>query len=388
MESAEVNVLIPEEKQTKKQRRKKKRLERQMKRYFDPNDIAYRGPLSYRYLRIIAWVAMALGQLVNADSVAILLTEKSMIGTFWSWVLPFVANLSLPLFLIASFSIILNKQKTYKSYLITYGSLYLTIGFVFWVILTRYVTSAINAFLEPGSTISGFMGDSFGPKIEINIFADLFVLSAFNFFLNYDPVNKFQGKNLKYFRMMMIIPIFFMVLSYTIKVLALYDTISLPIQVYPFLTTKTPVMHLVFILICLYFKFDKKNYVRLGGKIEEYDDYLKTNKHSFAFSKRVSFLFFIFSLIDFLTLIVMLLIVYGNPEAPALINHLIDGLGIGSCSSLFLGIPLIMLFSYTRTHKNNSLDIIIPIIGIAMCALAYLEVVRYVLVYLASNPAQ
>lgn len=47
--------------------------------------------------------------------------------------------------------------------------------------------------------------------------------------------------------------------------------------------------------------------------------------------------------------------------------------GIGQCLSLLIAVPFILLYSYTRLHKNPIIDIIIPIGGIAFIAFVYIE---------------
>ena len=44
---------------------KEKRNAKLVAKYTSTEDIKYRGPLSYRYLRMIAWIAFALAQLVS-----------------------------------------------------------------------------------------------------------------------------------------------------------------------------------------------------------------------------------------------------------------------------------------------------------------------------------
>ena len=48
-------------------------------------------------------------------------------------------------------------------------------------------------------------------------------------------------------------------------------------------------------------------------------------------------------------------------------------LGFGRSATLLLISPLMLLFSYTRTHKNRLLDSFIPIISIVIIVLVYLE---------------
>ena len=47
--------------------------------------------------------------------------------------------------------------------------------------------------------------------------------------------------------------------------------------------------------------------------------------------------------------------------------------GVGGCGGLILVAPIVLLFSYTRTHKNKKIDTLLPIIAIALIAFMYFE---------------
>ena len=48
-------------------------------------------------------------------------------------------------------------------------------------------------------------------------------------------------------------------------------------------------------------------------------------------------------------------------------------LGIGNTASALMVAPLVLLFDYTKTHKNKTMDLIIPAAGVALVALVYIE---------------
>jgi hypothetical protein len=48
-------------------------------------------------------------------------------------------------------------------------------------------------------------------------------------------------------------------------------------------------------------------------------------------------------------------------------------MGFGNAIQLLLMPPFVLLFSYTRTHKNKLIDIFIPIVGIACILIIYLQ---------------
>ena len=48
-------------------------------------------------------------------------------------------------------------------------------------------------------------------------------------------------------------------------------------------------------------------------------------------------------------------------------------IGLGGSTPLFLVIPFVLLYSYTRTHKNKKFDSFVPFIGIGLVLLTVLE---------------
>ena len=370
-----MNANNVEIKLTHKEKRRKK-LE---KFYLDPSDIAYKGPLSYRYLRIIAWVAIALSQLLLLSNLSTFVIGKPIVKGFWVYVIEYIGNLSVPLFLIASFATILNHKKSSLSIVKSYMILYFAIGFGLVFFLARYLTSVLGIFVEEGVSVSTMMGSVLGSKVKINLFADLLALSAFYFFLTYNPEKHFQGKSIKYFRLMSLIPIAFAITSYLLQIFHAEGMIQIPIFIFPFLTTKAPLTYLLFICICFSFKGIEKRFKKLNGTNEQYHTYLKSNKISLSFSKKVSLLFLIFSVVDFILLVAVFAATEVFPNQSDRIMIMMDAAGIGQCTGLFLAIPVIFLFSYTKNYDDTKLDLLVPIIGIALVVLTYLEAARFIL---------
>ena len=50
-----------------------------------------------------------------------------------------------------------------------------------------------------------------------------------------------------------------------------------------------------------------------------------------------------------------------------------NGLGFGQSISMALVIPFVLLFSYTRTHKDTRIDMVIPIFGLVGLGIVYFE---------------
>lgn len=395
---------ISERELTRREKRKAKKIAKLKARYLNPIDIKYHGILSYRHLRIIAWIAIALSQFLLLNAFAEKLFDFSLVSGGWQFTLDMFSSLSLPLFLIASFSLILNNNKSNKSIILTYLCLYLAISLGVLLVYFRY----INLVYEPIARLSGredvavAFGEIAGKKAEVNVFSDLLALSLFNYFLTYTPKKFFQGKKLLIFRWFAILPIIVAAVSYVIKVLSNMGDLSLPFYVYPFLTTKPPLMYLLFVILSFWIKNREKRFVKIGATKEDYKRYLKTNRNTLSFSGHLSIMLLVISVIDIIATVIALIpftiqnffyveflneykeLALSDEEMFLMafdyaLNDVLS-IGIGESSGLFFAIPFVMLFSYTRKHENNAIDILIPLAGIGIVAFTYLETIYQIVI--------
>ena len=328
-------------------------------------DIKFRGILSYRYLRIIAWIALAIGQYCLVLSIGLSFLNIDMIYSDTVFViLSTIGYLSVPFFLLASFSLILSRNKTYKSMVLFYGIAYLCVALALIFIFDRYVGRIIFAVTDDKQSAKNVVLTLFNKKADFNIFGDLFILSLFNFFLNYELKKGTSKRKVVGFRLLAILPLNVSLASYLLTVLARQELIQLPFELYPFLTTKPPLIYLVFICMSLWIKHRERIYIKLGATHQEYNKFLRTNKNSLAFSIHVSVLFLLVSVLDFI-----LLLIVPNP----------GNFGIGQASGLFLSIPFVLLFSYHKSHKDKTLDVILPFIGIGLVIFAYAEAIFHII---------
>lgn len=381
---------------TRRERRKEKRKAKLQARYLNPVDIKYRGILSYRHLRIIAWIAIAMSQLLVVNAVSAKILESPLIGDVGAFFVEMVSALSLPLFMIAAFSLILNNNKTNKSTILTYLGLYLAVGCGLLIVYFRYIDVLMKPIMEEsGQSVSLAVGDLLGKKAEINVFADLLALSLFYFFVTYTPKKYFKDKKIIIFRLFALLPLIFATVTYILKVLANLGEMSLPFYIYPFLTTKPPVIYLLFIILAIWIKNRKRRFTKIGATEEDYQRYLKTNRNSLSFSGHLSIILLITALVDLLIFFVVFILlttkyyyIFGalaeiDPaqyEEVELIDvALMAALGettsysIGEGASLIIAIPFVMLFSYTKKYENGTFDIMIPLAGIGIVAFTYLE---------------
>ena len=277
------------------------------------------------------------------------------------------SQLAVPLFMISSFATILNKSRSFKKILIEYAVFYVGIALALVVAYERYVGVFVRYFT--GSDMSLAVGDAIGKNLDINVFSDLFALAAFNFFLNYHPTKRFQGKKIALFRAMIAFPLLFIIASYVLRMLASIGVMSLPIDVYPFLTTKSIFIHGIFIFISLWLKFRERLFVKLGAPREQFAAFERTNKNSLAFSLKLSLLLVVAALVSFVGFAVLAGI--AKDEAFMIYS---EAIALDEGISLLFAVPFVMLFSYTRTNNNKTLDVVLPLAGIALTILTYVEV--------------
>lgn len=355
---------------------KEKRYIRIRKRLFKENDIKYLGPLSYRALRILAWICLAFGQIALLNSLSTNLLHWNMLGQEGSTACSLISHLSTPLFIIASFGLVLSGRRNMKDFMLVYGLAYLGIGLGFVFFYLRYIN---GLFVKMGleqtpfpTLVNGFLSD----KVQVNVFADLFAFSLFHFFMNYTPRRVLKGKLVIIFRLFALLPIAFIIVSYILKILNATGAIALSFYVFPFLTTKSPIVYFVFVVASLWIKNRERWFIKLGSTKEEYHEFLNTNRNSLSVSIHLSLIILISVVFD-LILFLFAMVHYAINKLPIdnFSNIVVDVYGVGQASMMVLAIPFILLYSYKRKHRDTRVDIAVPICGIALIVILYIEAI-------------
>ena len=370
-------VKVPVEETTKKGRKKKRR--RKLYEINTENDIKYRGPLSYRHLRMFGWFFLAVAQIAVILRIGSKASEALAASSAVAIeVLSNFSYIMMPLFLLANFSMILRSHANFKRIIILYVGL--TLGFAggYLLIYEHYVVGFTNIFVQDVTASREIldyiynMATGSGMK-TLNVFLDLLLCTMLYFFLIYRPKKFFQGKKIIIFRLFAILPVIYEIASMTLKFLKVSNVIAISPYAYPFLTCKPPLCFVAFIAITLFFAFRKKYFLKHGVEEGQYHEFLKTNANSWQVSSVTSIIFAGCAVIDLVLLLVLAAIFYntesGNTGALAAAN----AFQIGDSMSMVVIIPLVLLFSYTKEHKNALVDILVPIAGIGLIAFVYLE---------------
>ncbi len=311
------------------------------------NDIRYRGPLSYRHLLIMGWLAIVFMVIGIWTSLGISLDPKSPDWMFTiNRISKSIGNYALPLLLFSNFCIILDEKKAYKDLLIKNGVLTLAMVAAYMLLIGRYLTGIVNMFTDDIEKTNAIIiallreGTRTG-DLAFNLFIDLLLCTLFMCFLNYVPKKGFFAKHLLAFRWLAVIPIIYETGSLAIRILSASGRITPSFYIYPFLTTKAPMSFVMFVALCLYIKVRERIFLRNGKTLQDYKEFLKTNANSWQFSVYASLILVVTCVIDMLLLIVFvthvstttIMYAYSDDayaQAQESLNIILDEIGLSS----------------------------------------------------------
>ena len=362
------------------------------------NDISYRGPLSYRHLLVIGWICISfkvldllisLGIKIDPNQPQWMLTLGKVAG--------FLGAFALPMFLIANFAIILDKKKTYKQQLIKFGGLSLGVILVFIIVKEHYAVGLVTAVIGNRADAGRLVDEAIYQwamtgSLIFNLFIDLFMCTLFMFFLEYEPQTRFQGKKLRLFRAMALLPVLYEAGALALRITVVMTDFKPPYIVYPFLTTKPFMSFVLFIILALHIRFDESRFKKRDKSPEDFEEYTRTNDHSLRFSIFTSVMILVTGAIDFIVYVLctvyLTYVAAGiNPDTAVLTQEaektldevlplamkVVGAWRFGEHYMMILLIPVILLFSYTRNHKNMKADTFIPIGGVVLALLVAIE---------------
>ncbi len=385
MDEKRMEPALVEEKPAKKKRRQNILGRKYLKDFTPEKDIKYRGPLSYRHLRIIAWITLTISQIGVIFRIHGTVNDVPLLQQIYPF-FNFFSTFMAPLFLIAAFSVLLNAKNGYRRLLILYGGLTILVFFAFLIVYQHYFLEMLTAVVgdEAQTTLKKIMALAApGGYITFNFFLDLFLCTLVTFFLNYTPEHYFQGKKVIIFRLFALLPSLYELGSLALKILASNSLIEIHPLLFPLLTTKPPVTFLIFVMMAFFIKNREKYFLKLGKTHEDFVIYETTNLHSLQFSVRLAISILLAAIIDVVLYLVLggiMIAAYiptgeisGDDPFFVAVFNTVYSWGFLQTLPLLAIIPLVLLFDYKKTYKNNMIDIVIPVAGVAMVVLVYLE---------------
>ncbi len=356
------------------------------------NDIKYKAPLSYRYARVIAWICLALTQIATVlgfETYFCQTNNPNAVTTLqaWSSVLNIIGSGAVPLFLLANFALILQSRESVVKIVLKHLACAAGIIFAFILFYRRYLYGYVSFLFADSAPefIDSMVKTILSSHLNFNIFIDLLMCSSTYFFMVYHPRKVFTGKKLIIFRLFTILPALYEIACCVVMGLSNgLGLFTVPVILAPIFTTKPILTYIAFFIIILYAKHRKKHFISLGKSEEDYKMFLKTNANSFSVSLFVAGIFLMAGLLDlifsFSGCLIGAAIVGGENASTSEITSqqiapLLNSWGVGKNIDLLIGAPVVLLFSYTKKHKAESknIDIILPIAGVTLCILVYLE---------------
>lgn len=360
----------------KEQRRQKREAKYNLVAFTAENDIKYRAPFSINHVRTLAWLCILTTQITMLLGIAVTIFKRDFLDINVLNNIQMFADMSLPLFLLASFSYILQNKERCGQIVLFYLAASAMIPFLFYLMFFHFGAGLLEAFSEHApenlrGQVSKFAADAFGEKLNCNIFIDMLLFSSLTFFLTATPKLKlFSGKKLYIFRALALLPILYEVGAFVYKLLIVFKKVVPSLYVYVFLPTKAPLTFIAFVLILTFEIVKEKRYMKLGGTEEGYAEFFKTNKNSFLFATSTAKTFAFIGAIDLIYWIVCMVILYmGNNDDLSVL----DKIGLGKSGDLFLLAPFVLLFSYNRKPKIANYNLILPLAMIFILLLIYLE---------------
>ena len=288
-------------------------------------------------------------------------------------ILSAMAELALPLLLIANFARILSNAEGYGRQLLRNGLAMLGVFIAFNVGFNHFFVGSLKLVSAKPDEVMPLVMETFHGAnrhgyAAFNLFVDLFLCTLLMFFLNYRPRRVFVGKWVIAFRLFAILPVAYEVASILLKVASVTGRVDLPVWSFPLLTVKPPIAFIMFMLMALFIKTREWRYCRNGNSHEDYEAFLRTNRNSWHFSVCMAVLLVIAGIADYF----LLLYVSDAAEVMSRMPYWVAA-GIGDSITLIFVAPLMLLLSYNRAPRLKGNDILIPVTGVALALIVVLQ---------------
>lgn len=362
----------------KEQRRMKKEQKNNLVAFNAENDIKYRAPFGINHVRTMAWICIVVMQITVLAGTIKSISKIELISDGGIQAIQMLASMSVPLFLLASFSYILQNKEKCGRIILFYLAISAIIPILFSIIFFHFGAGIVETFFMNANesvqeTVNRFAADVFGETLNCNIFIDMLLFSSLTFFLTAKPKSEFfSGKKIYIFRAFALIPVLYEIAAFVYRLLWLSGAVVPSLFVYVYMPTKAPLTFIAFALVLAFEISKQRRYMKLGGTEEGYAEFFATNKNSFMFAKSTAKTFAFVGLVDFLFVLIWGIIMYVNVGN---MNNfdIISKIGLGKSADLMLIAPFTLLFSYNRKPKIANYNLILPIFMIFLIILAYIE---------------
>ena len=287
---------------------------------------------------------------------------------------------------------LLGKNKNnYKAVFKIYGlgalGLYLAGNFVVFHFGYRFMKSFMGEYSwgETARLFGQLLPNLGSVGYTFNIFIDLLLCTLLFFFMTYEPKKVFTGKKIILFRLLVLIPIALEIVGIIIKYCLVTNKLTIPSYIFFLLPSKPPLIFLAFVVIVFALKIGAAKFKKHHPEEENlYQEHISTNAHSLKTSIIISTIFLVMAILDFVVMIIIMMRAYVMACAATEVEEEIEliatsnfnswlSIGFGGAVSLLPVIPIVMFFDYKKEHQNKKVDSLLPLIGIGLIAIVYVE---------------
>ena len=132
--------------------------------------------------------------------------------------------------------------------------------------------------------------------------------------------------------------------------------------------------------LALYVKLRERSFLKHGKTLDDYRRFLDSNANRVQFSRFLILAIIVAVVIDFIAAVLASTLVYSSyegqlPEDLAVSGAImtVSSWGLANTIPMLLTIPIVAFFDYRKTYKNKLVDTAIPVIGVAIIAIIYIE---------------
>lgn len=265
----------------------------------------------------------------------------------------------MPLLLISmTSSIIINNERITKVVLINFLLFLLfyiieILTFVYYVVPT--IESLIKDFTGFELNAKELLEEVLGEFSSINIFIDLLLCSLIYLFFVYTP--KHIKNRIIFRRLLTIIPVSYIVISFLLNGLAKTNLISINLYLGALLPHKNIITYVFFFITIIFVKYNKKIFYLFNkNKDKTYESYTLENTFLSNYNYFLIILLCLLSIIDF-----------SFSYIPNIKNW-----GIGNNYYLFVAIPFLFFYNYQKSPKRKIWKQLIPLYSLTNYLLLFL----------------
>ncbi|MDO5435598.1 MAG: hypothetical protein Q4G19_04435 [Clostridia bacterium] len=184
--------------------------------------------------------------------------------------------------------------------------------------------------------------------LNVNVFLDLFLCTVFWFFITYQP-KKLLGGKLLLFRCCAVFPMLYLILGVVLMGMNRVNWVqmSLPLWLVGLLPSRKLPGILLFLAMALYVKYHEAEELQKGGNTDTFSSFLNTNRNSLRFALFLCVVLALLSAADWC--------------AGRIGSGQLAPWGIGVSTTMYLSIPFILLFSYSRKPRFMVLNAFVPV---------------------------